>query len=265
MAIFRCIHNQNFTVINNDILDDFSLSDCAHRILTHVLRLPDSWEFNEQYFINKFPSGRDKIRSALKELESRGYLIRERQRVEGKLAKNSWIFLEVPGCQPIINQTEYRETDAGNLLPESKFLETSSLLLGTSQTTLSNTYIANKEIANTNINNSILSDDAVDAVAIEDKKLKKILNVISQESIPLSSIFITGMYNLYGSQLVAETIDEMYPEGRDLDSRSSIQNPPGLFTFLIKSKNEYNTTCKTRAGAGGGAGVREPMVVGGAR
>ena len=98
MAILRKNNRESFTVVCNEAIRDEELSLKALGLLVHLLSLPDNWEFSEDGLIKIFKKdGQASIRSGLKELESRGYLKRERNRDEkGRLISVEWTVYEKP-------------------------------------------------------------------------------------------------------------------------------------------------------------------------
>ena len=56
-----------------------------------MISMPENWKFSIKGLSAILPDGERKISTALKELENRGYLIRKRIYVNGKIAE--WIYL----------------------------------------------------------------------------------------------------------------------------------------------------------------------------
>lgn len=73
---FRKHKKNNFTVIDNGIFKNEKLSWKSKGLLTTLLSLPEDWEFTERGLQKLATDGRDGLRSALKELEEKGYLER---------------------------------------------------------------------------------------------------------------------------------------------------------------------------------------------
>jgi len=70
----------DYTVVANAIVRDASLSYRARGLLILLLSMPDNWETSSMWLAARAPEGRDAVRKALKELETRGYLRRVRTR-----------------------------------------------------------------------------------------------------------------------------------------------------------------------------------------
>lgn len=88
--------SSGFTTIPNSIFRDNRMSLKAVGLLCRLLSLPSDWEFSEAGLVAITKDGRDSIRSAIKELETLGYLHRERARSGGKFAGAIWHVYEFP-------------------------------------------------------------------------------------------------------------------------------------------------------------------------
>lgn len=69
----------NWTVIQNTVLRNATLSFKARGLLAYLLSLPDNWMVSAERIALDGPDGRDSIRSALRELVDAGYVRRERR------------------------------------------------------------------------------------------------------------------------------------------------------------------------------------------
>ena len=96
MAFLRKEHKENYTCISNDVFkSDLSLK--ARGMLCTMLSLPDDWEFSENGLQAILKDGQTSVRSAIKELESAGFLSRTRERDEnGRMGKCVWIVCDYP-------------------------------------------------------------------------------------------------------------------------------------------------------------------------
>lgn len=96
MAFLRKEHKEKYTCISNDVFNsDLSLK--ARGMLCTMLSLPDDWEFSENGLQAILKDGQTSIRSAIKELESAGFLSRTRERDEnGRMGKCVWIVCDYP-------------------------------------------------------------------------------------------------------------------------------------------------------------------------
>ena len=240
MATYRANHKKNYTLSDNSIWNIPKMCLIAIGIYQYALYRPDSWQFSVQDLLNRFTQGREAINKALKILEQHGYLVRVQTREKGRYINTVWSWYETPElrAQAVNLENNEQENPSRNGKPHTgnRIRETVD-----GNPLQSNTVKANTEKTNNIIIN--IGDDDVS----EDKNLRRVLNVISSESIPLEPTFIVEKYQTYGYQLVVDTLDEMCPEDCPVDRRPSIFNPPGLFTSIIKRRSNYNKTMKARA------------------
>lgn len=95
MAVVRVEKKSNYTTVDNGYLRDCELSLRACGLLTRMLSLPDNWTYSVTGLAKICKDGEDAIRSALRELEKAGYLVRRRFRGEnGKLAGMEYVIYE---------------------------------------------------------------------------------------------------------------------------------------------------------------------------
>jgi hypothetical protein len=90
----RLVKSENFTVINNSVLLDKTISLKAKGLVVTVMGLPPSWGFSVQGLVAIVKEGVDAIYSALKELEEAGYVQRQRVYEEGKIKCWEYVFFE---------------------------------------------------------------------------------------------------------------------------------------------------------------------------
>lgn len=100
MSIVRAKRKTNFTIIGNTGLKDKRLTLKAKGLLAYMLSLPDDWVFYETELKEHSKDGRDSIRSALKELEKSGYLVRSQKREDtGKFGQKEWSVSDEPSTE----------------------------------------------------------------------------------------------------------------------------------------------------------------------
>jgi len=83
MAVFRVEKNKGYTVMSNYHLNDKTITLKAKGLLSQMLSLPESWDYTLKGLacINK--ESVDAIRTAVLELEQRGYIVRQQGRDAG--------------------------------------------------------------------------------------------------------------------------------------------------------------------------------------
>lgn len=74
--ITRQKRKDNFTVVNNDILQNSKLSWATKGMLVYLLHLPDNWQINVADLSNRSRNGRDGTACIIKELMTEGYISR---------------------------------------------------------------------------------------------------------------------------------------------------------------------------------------------
>lgn len=75
MSIFRVEKTKNYTVMSNYHLRDKNLSFKAKGLLSYMLSRPDDWDFSLKSLCTASKDNISSIRSALKELQERRYLV----------------------------------------------------------------------------------------------------------------------------------------------------------------------------------------------
>ena len=78
MSIMRVHKTSNFTVMSNYHFKEKGMSLKAKGLLSLMLSLPDTWNYSVSGLVTLSKDGKDSVMSALSELESFGYLTRER-------------------------------------------------------------------------------------------------------------------------------------------------------------------------------------------
>lgn len=86
---------KDFTIVRNSIFKDYTLSAKAKGVACQLLSLPPTWDYSVKGLVELFDDGEASIRSALTELESHGYLRRERERDQGRLGKSKYIITDM--------------------------------------------------------------------------------------------------------------------------------------------------------------------------
>ena len=80
MRIHRSARDRFFTTLGNEVLRDSRLSFCARGILAYLLSQPDGKRDDIRSLSERTPEGRERVASAMRELEKLGYLARTKKR-----------------------------------------------------------------------------------------------------------------------------------------------------------------------------------------
>lgn len=97
MAIFRVEKTKDFTLMSNHHLRNKALSLKAKGLLSLMLSLPDTWDYTLKGLASICSEGIDAIRTAVKELEQHGYIVRKQLRGEnGRIRDMEYIIYERP-------------------------------------------------------------------------------------------------------------------------------------------------------------------------
>lgn len=103
-TVFRVEKNANYTVMANYHLKDRRLSYKAKGLLSEMLSLPPDWDYTLQGLAVIATDGLDSVRTAVRELEQYGYLVRSQSRDEhGRMSVNEFIVYENPSDNPDYN------------------------------------------------------------------------------------------------------------------------------------------------------------------
>jgi hypothetical protein len=78
------VKKHHFTIVNNEVLKDPTLSMAAKGLYSYVMSNADSWKIYKTELINHFSNGKDSIDRAWNELKKAGWLTSEKLRGEDK-------------------------------------------------------------------------------------------------------------------------------------------------------------------------------------
>ena len=97
MAVYRVQRTRDYTVMSNYHLKDKNLTLKSKGLLSMILSLPDEWNYTTRGLAAICKEGVDAIGSALKELETAGYIVRRQLRgVNGRITDTEYIIYEQP-------------------------------------------------------------------------------------------------------------------------------------------------------------------------
>lgn len=98
--IIRTKQQTGFTILKNSTLRDSRMSLKAHGLLDYMLSMDEGWQFYTEELSKHFTDGITSIRTALKELEENGYLVRKSNRnANGNFNGNDWLLYDEPQAQ----------------------------------------------------------------------------------------------------------------------------------------------------------------------
>ena len=97
MAVFRVARVGDFTTMSNHHLRNKKLSLKAVGLMSKILSLPDEWDYSLKGLAKLNTDGIDGVRSAVKELEDAGYIIRRQLRdKDGRMSRSEYLVFEIP-------------------------------------------------------------------------------------------------------------------------------------------------------------------------
>ena len=95
--IHRIEHEDNFTVVPNDIIRNPDLSDGAKILLIYLLSCSDDWDFNVKGVSTCLGISTGAVSGRLKELQEKGFVAIKKSRTEeGKIGSWTWDVYEYP-------------------------------------------------------------------------------------------------------------------------------------------------------------------------
>ena len=94
MAVLRKNKTENYTVIDNTVFFDYSLSFKAKGLLCQMLSLPDGWSFSIEGLTRLSTDGKASVMSALNELKGAGYFYRVQLRDGNRISGIEYVISE---------------------------------------------------------------------------------------------------------------------------------------------------------------------------
>jgi hypothetical protein len=92
----KLIIKNRYATIPNDLVNSTEISLKAKGLFAYIQSKPDGWEFSAERISNQLKEGLPTINSALKELESNGFLRRERYQNEYGHWMINYLLCEIP-------------------------------------------------------------------------------------------------------------------------------------------------------------------------
>ena len=117
MPVFRIERTRDYTVMSNHHLKNPELSLKAKGLLSMMLSFPDGWNYSERGLASICKEGVDAIHSAIKELESTGYMERHQLRGKGgRIVDTEYVIYEKPHVPDmVLPDTENPDMDAPDM------------------------------------------------------------------------------------------------------------------------------------------------------
>ena len=152
MAIFRVERTRDYTVMSNHHLKDTGLSLKSKGLLSMMLSLPESWNYTTRGLAAICKEGVDAIGSAIRELETAGYIVRRLLRGDdGRITDTEYVIYERP-IEPDTPSPEPGEPDMPSPHPENPYaVEPSADAPCTEKPAQLNIYQENKDRSNTHL------------------------------------------------------------------------------------------------------------------
>lgn len=117
--IYRQRTGKNFTIVNNEYLQDENLSFKAKGLLTYLLSLPDNWKIKVLDLMNRSKDGRDSITTAINELIDNYYCLRFQLRNNvGQFDSHDYVVSDIKMIDP----------DTGNPYTDEQITDNPTLL-----------------------------------------------------------------------------------------------------------------------------------------
>jgi len=88
-----------YTKISNEVLHNNTLTLEAKGLLCYLLSKPDNWVVRINDLVRSHPEGKTKTQRIVRELEEKGYLIRELSHKDGKYYWHTMVY-ESPSLNP---------------------------------------------------------------------------------------------------------------------------------------------------------------------
>lgn len=98
----KLVIKNRYATIPNDLVNSIDISLKAKGLFAYIQSKPDGWEFSAERISNQLKEGLPTINSALKELESNGYLKRERYQNEFGHWHVQYLLCEIPVAENLM-------------------------------------------------------------------------------------------------------------------------------------------------------------------
>ena len=152
MAVFRVEKNKGYTVMSNHHLRNKDLTLKAKGLLSQMLSLPENWDYTLQGLSVINREKIDAIRTAIWELETAGYIVRQQTRDEkGKMAHIEYTIYEQPQTAPPVLENPILENPTSDNPTTEKPLSENPTQLNKE---VSRTDLPKKDLFNTDLSST---------------------------------------------------------------------------------------------------------------
>lgn len=101
-SVYKVGRRKGFTVVYRSVAQDQRLSLKARGLFLLIQSLPDDWKFTVSGMATLAGTGKDQIRSSLKELKEMGYIVKEQSHDgSGKFSGNTFVLQEEAPLSPL--------------------------------------------------------------------------------------------------------------------------------------------------------------------
>lgn len=261
--VFRVQRTKDFTIMSNHHFKNRNLSLKAKGLLSLMLSLPEDWDYTIKGLTTLNKDGRDSVISALKELESAGYLVRRRLRNEkGQVGDTEYIISETPITE---NPTQEKPVTENPIQEKPTQVNPTQSNTYKSKTKVSNTqsinHSSNSTQQNGNVENSVenykeviesvkeqIEYDILRQKYSDSSQLDEIVSIMTEVMMSNKDITINGrkipcsmIHNIYQKidfDCIVYVIDSVY----EYSKRKRISNIKGyLITALYNAPMTINT------------------------
>ena len=249
MGTFRVHKTGNFTVMSNYHFKEKKMSLKAKGLLSLMLSLPDNWNYSVSGLVTLSKDGKDSVMSALSELESFGYLNRERVvNDKGQFAGVEYNIFEQPQQEkPIADKQNEEKQNAEKPIAENRQQSNTNsinylfnkicIILNTKDEELLELY--KEYIIARDKMNAPLTDVGLVKLVERAKRLSK--NNVRVEKIILESAIINNWKNIYlpretELQAVTQEITD------DLRSMFGLEQQNPLTTGIVRGPQLFQSS-----------------------
>lgn len=189
MAKISKKYTRNYTVVDNTILKDSTVSLKAKGLFVQLWMLPDDWIFNQKELITHATDGESSFRKGKEELIKHGYLKIERVRINGQFKDSKWTLIEQP--------QDMKNGDKSTIPPRRDFQTQENH-------TQENRSLLSTDVQNTNLTNTTTTDEVAYTV---DNAIDELEGIgIQNTSMPL---VVAEYYNKLGPDVLKYVIQKV--------------------------------------------------------